>query len=76
MSEVLIKEVRKALSGKSGRLEDQELESLAQEITKLGFKIGFARSYAYGPTMMKHLCDALEEAEHKLAEIQAISTRH
>jgi hypothetical protein len=76
MSETLIKEVRKALAGKAGRLEDQELEALAQEITKLGFKIGFARSYAYGPTLMKRLSDALEEAERKLAEIRAITAHH
>lgn len=75
MSERLVKEVRKTLSGKGGRLEDQELEALAHEITKLGFKLGFARSYAYGPTLMKQLCDALEDAEQKLAEIRAIATR-
>lgn len=75
MSDRLIKEVRKTLSGKGGRLEDQELESLAQEITKLGFKIGFARSYAYGPTLMKQLCAALEDAEKRLAEIRAVASR-
>lgn len=70
-----LKEARKALSGKSGRLDDEELEELAKEITKLGFKIGFARAYAYGPTLVEHLCNELESAEKKLAEIDAIVKR-
>ena len=37
MSVALIKEAKKTLAGKSSRLEDQELEYLATEITKLGF---------------------------------------
>lgn len=42
----LIKDVKKVLAGKGGRLNDEELEYLAREITKLGFKPGFARAYA------------------------------
>ena len=70
-----LKEARKALSGKAGRLEDEELEELAKEITKLGFKLGFARAYAYGPTLVAHLCDELESAEEKLREIGEIVKR-
>ena len=55
MSVSMIRQAKKLLQGKSGRLEDQELEFLAQEITKLGFKVGFARAYAAGPTMMEVL---------------------
>jgi len=75
MSAELIKEARKALSGKGGRLEDQELEELAKSISKLGFKIGFARAYAYGPSLAKQLADRLEKAEAKLAEIKKISSK-
>ena len=71
----MLKEARKVLSGKSGRLDDEELEELAKEITKLGFKLGFARAYAYGPTLVEHLCSELESAEKKLAEIDAIVKR-
>ena len=74
MSNTLI-EARKVLSGKSGRLEDEELEELAKEITKLGFKLGFARAYAYGPTLVEHLCRELESAERKLGEIGEIIKR-
>lgn len=70
-----LKEARKVLSGKAGRLDDEELEELAKEITKLGFKLGFARAYAYGPTLVEHLCKELESAEKKLAEIDAIVKR-
>ena len=71
----LIKEARKVLSGKSGRLEDEELEVLAKEITKLGFKLGFARAYAYGPSLAEQLVDELEKMEDKLDEIRAILDR-
>jgi len=75
MSATLIKEARKYLSGKGGRIEDEELEDLAKEITKLGFKIGFARAYAYGPALVERLCSQLESTEQKLAEIRAIVER-
>lgn len=71
----LIKEARKVLSGKSGRLEDEELEVLAKEITKLGFKLGFARAYAYGPSLAEQLVSELEKMEDKLDEIRAVLDR-
>lgn len=70
-----LKDARKVLSGRAGRLDDEELEDLAKEITKLGFKLGFARAYAYGPTLVAHLCDELESAERKLAEIGEVVNR-
>ncbi len=39
---------KKVLAGKGGRLDDEELEYLAREITKRGFKLGFACAYASG----------------------------
>ena len=72
MSKELIKEAKKVITGKSGRLEDQELEELAKSIANLGFKIGFARAYAAGPEMIKHLVKDLEEKNAKLEAIQAI----
>ena len=71
----MLKVARQVLSGKAGRLEDQELEELAKEITKLGFKLGYARAYAYGPTLVEHLCDELESCQKKLEEISAIVKR-
>lgn len=68
----LITEARKVLSGKSGRLQDEELEDLAKEITKIGFKLGFARAYAYGPALAEQLVDELEKMENKLDEIRAV----
>jgi hypothetical protein len=70
MSDGLIKEAKKVLAGKGGRLEDEELEYLAQEITKLGFKIGFARAYASGPSMMKEMLRELERQNQQLAQIR------
>ncbi len=73
MSAQLIKEARKVINGKVTRLDDEELEYLAQQIAKLGFKIGFARAYAAGPTIIKDLVRALEIKEKKLAEIEKIA---
>lgn len=72
MSERLIKEARKTLDGKSGPLDDEELEYLAKEITKLGFKLGFARAYAYGPRLMEQLVDELERKEKQIQQIRAV----
>ena len=72
MSVALIKEAKKALAGKASRLEDQELEYLAMEITKLGFKLGFARSYASGPTLVAKLLKELESQNVKLEKIEKI----
>ena len=72
MSASLIKETKKVLAGKSGRLEDQELEYLARNITKLGFKIGFARAYAAGPTLMTRLLDELEYKEEQINQIHKV----
>lgn len=69
MSAELIKKTRKVIAGKGGRIEDQELEEMAKSIANLGFKIGFARAYANGPTLMAELCDRLEEAEQQLNDI-------
>ena len=72
MSAALIKEAKKALAGKASRLEDQELEYLATEITKLGFKLGFARAYASGPSMVAKLVNDLERQNAKLEQIEKI----
>jgi len=69
MSASLIKEAKKLLAGKAGRLEDEELEYLAREITKLGFKIGFARAYAAGPALVATLLHDLEQKEKQIAQI-------
>lgn len=69
MSSSLINDTKKVLAGKSGRLEDEELEFLAREITKLGFKIGFARAYAAGPSLMTKLVHELERQEAQLDKI-------
>jgi len=76
MSEKLIKDARKALDGKSGPLDDEELEFLAKDITKLGFKIGFARAYAYGPKLVEQLVDELERKEKQIQQIKAIVNQH
>lgn len=72
MSDKLINEAKKLHNGKSGRLEDQELEYLAKEITKLGFKLGFARSYAAGPDMIERLVRELEKRDNQIKEIRKI----
>ena len=72
MSANLIKEAKKLHAGKGGRLEDQELEYLAKEITKLGFKLGFARSYAAGPAMIERLVRELENRDNQIKEIRKI----
>lgn len=66
----LIKEAKKALLGKSTRLDDEELEYLAQEITKLGFKLGFARAYAQGPSIMEKMIRELERQDKQLEQIK------
>ena len=75
MSDLLIKEAKKVLAGKSGVLADEELEYLAKQITKLGFKIGPARSYAAGPSLVKELVRELEFKEKQISEIRAIAGR-
>ena len=72
MSAALIKEAKKTLAGKASRLEDQELEYLATEITKLGFKLGFARAYASGPSLVTRLVRELERKNKKLQDIEKI----
>lgn len=67
----LVKDARKILSGKSGRLDDEELEYLAQDITKLGFKLGFARAYASGPSMIEKLVIELERKDKQLNDIRS-----
>ena len=70
MSAGLIKDAKKLLAGKGGRLEDEEMEFLAQEITKLGFKLGFARAYASGPSMVSKLVKQLEQQEEQIKQIR------
>jgi hypothetical protein len=70
MSDNLIKEAQKVLAGKSGRLEDEELEYLAQQITKLGFKIGYARAYAAGPSLASKLAKRLERQEKQMDDVR------
>ncbi len=75
MSE-LIKEAHKVLDGKASRLEDQEQEELAKEIAKLGFKVGFARAYANGPSLARELLKRVERLEAQLEEVRKIVNRH
>ena len=70
MTDTLIKEAKKVLAGKAGRLEDDELEYLAREITKLGFKLGFARAYAAGPSLVSKLVHELERQEEQVNQIR------
>ncbi len=70
MSAGLIKEAKKVLAGKASRLEDDELEYLAREITKLGFKLGYARAYAAGPSLVAKLIHELERQEKQVAQIR------
>ena len=70
MTAALIKEAKKVLAGKEGRLEDEELEYLARDITKLGFKLGFARAYAAGPTLVAKLIHELERQEEQINQIR------
>jgi hypothetical protein len=70
MSDNLIKEAKKVLAGKSGRLDDEELEYLAQQITGLGFKIGYARAYAAGPELVSRLIKRLERQEQQMDAIR------
>lgn len=72
MSSNLIKDAKKLLAGKSGRLNDQELEYLANEITKLGFKLGFARAYAAGPDLMVKMIHELERKEEQLDQVRRV----
>ncbi|MDT8453326.1 MAG: hypothetical protein RQ936_11425 [Gammaproteobacteria bacterium] len=72
MASHLIKDAKKLLAGKSGRLDDEELEYLANEITKLGFKLGFARAYAAGPDLMVKMIHELERKEDQLDQIRKI----
>ncbi|NOX66567.1 MAG: V-type ATPase 116kDa subunit family protein, partial [Chlorobi bacterium] len=64
--------VKKVLAGKGGRLDDEELEYLAREITKLGFKLGFARAYASGPSLMVELVHRIEQQEEQLKQIRKL----
>lgn len=70
MSTSLIREAKKVMAGKAGRLEDEELEYLAREITKLGPKLGFARAYAAGPSLVAKLIHALERQEEQMNQIR------
>jgi len=70
MSAHLIKDAKKLLAGKCGRLEDEEMEFLAQEITKLGFKLGHARAYASGPSLISKLIHELERQEEQVSQIR------
>lgn len=70
MSSGLIREAKKVLAGKSGRLEDEELEYLARNITKLGFKLGYARAYASGPALITKLVHELERQDEKMSQIR------
>ena len=72
MSSHLIKDVKKVLAGKGGRLDDEELEYLAREITKIGFKLGFARAYASGPSLMVKMLHELERQEEQLNQIRKV----
>ena len=70
MTDTLIREAKKVLAGKAGRLEDDELEYLAREITKLGFKLGFARAYAAGPSLVSKLVHELERQDEQVNQIR------
>jgi len=70
MKKDIINDARRVLTGKSGRLDDEELEYLAQEITKLGFKLGFARAYAVGPSLIEKLILELERKNNQLSQIR------
>ena len=72
MSEKLIKEAHKVLNGKSGPLDDEELEYLAKQITKLGFKLGYARAYASGPSLAEKLLADLEQKDKLISEMRAL----
>ncbi|VAW80698.1 hypothetical protein MNBD_GAMMA12-849 [hydrothermal vent metagenome] len=72
MNNGLVTNAKKILNGKGGRLEDEELEFLAQEITKLGFKLDFARAYAVGPRMIERLVSEVERQGKKLERIEAV----
>jgi len=71
MNNGLVKNARKILNGKGGRLDDEELEYLAHEFTKLGFKLGFARAYAAGPNIIEKLVSEVERQGKKLEQIEA-----
>ena len=70
MSSGLIREAKKVLAGMAGRLEDEELEYLARNITKLGFKLGYARAYAAGPSLVAKLVHELERQDEKMQQIR------
>ena len=70
MENRLLAEAKMVLSGKTGRLDDEELEYLANEITKLGFKPGFARAYAAGPSLVEKLIHELEGKEKQIDQIR------
>lgn len=72
MADNLIKDAKKVLAGKTSRLEDQELEYLAREITKLGFKLGFARAYAAGPDLVAKLLRRIEHQEKQINGIRKV----
>ena len=70
MTASLIKDAKKVLAGKAGRLEDEELEYLAHQITRLGFKLGYARAYAAGPSLVAKLLHELERQEEQIGQIR------
>jgi len=72
MNKNLVNKAKKILNGKGGRLEDEEMEFLAHEITKLGFKLGFARAYAAGPGMIELLINEIERQGKKIDQIKAV----
>jgi len=72
MRKDLVKQARTVLSGKSGRLDDEELEFLAREITKIGFKLGFARAYAVGPSLLEKMAEELDQKEKQLNQLRSI----
>ena len=72
MRKDLVKEARTVLSGKSGRLDDEELEFLARKITKIGFKLGFARAYAVGPSLLEKMAEELDRKEKQINQLRSI----
>jgi len=72
MRKDLVKEARTVLLGKSGRLDDEELEFLAREITKIGFKLGFARAYAVGPSLLEKMAEELDRKEKQINQLRSI----
>ena len=72
MRKDLVKQARTVLSGKSGRLDDEELEFLAREITKIGFKLGFARAYTVDPSLLEKMAEELDRKEKQINQLRSI----